>query len=77
MRRLKAGREHDLGIGGADLAAEAIGAGLVDEIRLLTVPVLVGGGKPALPRDVRHRLESREVRRFDSGVVHLRYRVRG
>jgi dihydrofolate reductase len=76
VRRLKAGCEHDLGIGGAGLAGEAIAAGLVDEIRLLLVPVAVGGGKPALPREVRLELELRELRRFDSGAVHLRYRVR-
>lgn len=77
VQRLKAAREHDIGIGGADLAGEAIEAGLVDEIRLIAMPVSVGGGKPALPRDFRLELELREVRRFDSGAVHLRYRVRG
>ena len=39
----------DIGIGGADLAAEAIRAGLVDEWHLLVAPVAVGGGTPSLP----------------------------
>jgi dihydrofolate reductase len=76
VRRLKAARERDLGIGGAELAGEAIAAGLVDEIRLVLVPVVAGGGTPALPREVPLGLELRDLRRFASGAVHLRYRVR-
>jgi hypothetical protein len=36
---------------------------------------VVGGGKKALPGDVRLRLELLDERRFGNGVVHLRYRV--
>jgi dihydrofolate reductase len=76
VRELKRSSERDLGIGGAALAASAIRADLVDEIRLLVVPVLVGGGKPALPDGVHAQLELREHRAFRSGTVHLAYRVR-
>ncbi len=76
VRELKRSSERDLGIGGAALAASAIRADLVDEIRLLVVPVLVGGGKPALPDGVHAQLELREQRAFRSGTVHLAYRVR-
>jgi hypothetical protein len=38
-------------------------------------PVLVGGGKRALPDDVRLPLELVGERRFDSGFVHLHYRT--
>jgi len=62
--------------GGAELAGQAIAAGLVDELQLLLVPVLVGGGKRALPNDVRARLELLDERRFQSGAVFLRYRAR-
>jgi dihydrofolate reductase len=75
IRTLKATAARDLGVGGADLAAQAIAAGLVDELQLFSVPVLVGGGKPALPRDVRAGLELLDCRRFASGVVFLRYAV--
>lgn len=75
VRRLKATAEHDLSVGGAELAGQAIRAGLVDELHLLAVPVLVGGGKPALPRDVRVDLELTDTRRFASGVVYLNYRL--
>ena len=76
VRRLKAGSDADLLVGGAELAAVAMRAGLVDEVRLFVFPVLVGGGRPAWGDDVRARLELREERRFASGVVHLRYDVR-
>ena len=56
-------------------AAQAIKAGLVDECHLLLVPWVVGGGKRALPDNVRLKLELLDERRFRSGVVHLHYRL--
>jgi dihydrofolate reductase len=76
VRRLKETSDSDLSIGGAGIAAEAFQHGLIDECVLLLYPVLVGGGKPALPRGVRLDLELRDHRRFDSGVVYVRYAVR-
>ena len=70
---LKESSDRDLGIGGPELAGQALAAGLVDECHLFVVPVVVGGGKPALPRGVLLSLELLEERRFRSGVVHLRY----
>jgi len=72
VRRLKASAGHDLSIGGAELAARAIEAGLVDELQLFVVPVLVGAGKPALPK-IRRSLELLDERRFRNGTVYLRY----
>ncbi len=77
IRRLKDGADSDLSIGGAELAGQALLAGLVDEVQLLLVPVLVGGGKRALPDGIRADLELLDERRFGSGVVFVRYRVRG
>jgi riboflavin biosynthesis pyrimidine reductase len=59
--------------GGADLAGQAIKAGLADEVRLFLVPVAVGGGKRALPDGVRSDLELLDTQRFASGAVYLRY----
>jgi dihydrofolate reductase len=73
IERMKQSSGSDLGIGGAELAGQAIAAGLVDELQLLLVPVLVGGGKRALPNDVSVRLEMLDERRFQSGAVFLRY----
>ena len=76
VRQLKAGAGRDLTVGGPDLAAQAIRAGLVDEWQLFLTPIVVGGGNPALPDDVRVNLELLDARRFTGGVVHLRYRTR-
>jgi dihydrofolate reductase len=76
VRQLKATAERDLGVGGATLAAEAIRAGLVDELQLFLNPVLVGGGTQALPGGIRVDLELLEERRFEGGVVYLQYGVR-
>jgi dihydrofolate reductase len=76
VRRLKETSEADITIGGAELAGQAIAAGLVDELHLFLGPVVVGGGKRALPASVRARLELVDERRFRRGVVHLHYRVR-
>ena len=65
----------DLTVGGADLAGQAIAAGLVDECHLFLHPILVGGGKRALPDGVRVRLELLDQRRLESGVIHLHYRT--
>jgi dihydrofolate reductase len=73
VRELKATSERDLLIGGPELAAEAIRAGLVDEYHLVVAPVVVGGGKRALPDGVRVDLELLDERRFASGFVYLRY----
>jgi dihydrofolate reductase len=75
IRRLKAEAERDLGIGGAELAARALAAGLVDELDLILVPVVVGGGKPALLAEARLDLELLDLRRFGNGTVYLRYRL--
>jgi dihydrofolate reductase len=75
VRQLKASAERDITVGGPDLAAQAIRAGLVDELQLFVAPVVVGGGKQSLPDDVRLELELLDERRFGSGVVYLRYRT--
>jgi dihydrofolate reductase len=77
VQRLKSTAERDISVGGTELAAQAIKAGLVDELHLFATPVVVGGGKPALADGVSLALELLDVRRFTSGVVHLRYAPRG
>jgi len=73
---MKATADRDLSVGGPDLAAQAIKAGLVDEYHLFVTPIVVGGGKRSLPDDVRLKLELLDERRFANGVVHLHYRHR-
>jgi dihydrofolate reductase len=73
VREFKATSERDLLIGGPELAAEAIRAGLVDEFHLFLAPAVVGRGNRVLPEDVRLDLELLGERRFASGFVYLNY----
>lgn len=75
VRRHKVEAAADLSIGGPDLAAHALRAGLVDEVCLFVAPVVVGGGSRFLPEGVRMGLDLLEERRFGSGFVFLRYAV--
>ena len=75
VRRMKASAERDITIGGPELAAQALAAGVVDEINLFLSPVIVGGGKKALPDGARVDLALLAERRFGNGVVHLHYGV--
>lgn len=77
IRNLKRNSEHDISIGGAELAGLALEADLVDECHLFLNPVIVGGGKLAFRAALRRNLELLETRRFDNGVIHLHYRIRG
>ena len=77
VRRLKEAAQADIGIGGPELAGQAIAAGLVDECHLIVVPVLVGGGKRAFPAGVRVELELLDERSFAGGAVYLRYKLLG
>ena len=76
IRAMKASADRDIGIGGPDLASQAFRAGLVDRCQLFLTPIIIGGGKPALPTGVRAGLEFVAHRRFGSGVVFLDYRVK-
>ena len=73
VRALK--QTQDVAIGGPTLAAHAFRAGLIDECHILLTPVIVGGGTPALPGDIKVEFELLDERRFANGVVHLHYKV--
>ena len=67
--------DKEVSIGGAGLAAAAIGLGLVDELRMFRNPVVVGGGTPFLPAVTEQvRLELIETGTFGSRVIYERYR---
>ena len=76
VRALKQAADRDISISGPGLAQHAFRAGLVDEVHLFVFPIVVGGGKPGLPRDVRVDLELLDERRFANGVVHMHHRTR-
>src|SRR3954470_1104043 len=76
VRQLKADARRDLTVGGANLASQALNAGLVDECVLFVWPIMVGDGKAAVPLDARLTLELLDECRFANGVLLLRYRPR-
>jgi dihydrofolate reductase len=73
VRTLKEAADADMSVGGAELAAQALRAGLVDEVHLFLSPIVVGGGKPALPDGLRLELELLDEPRFANGTVFVRY----
>jgi dihydrofolate reductase len=75
VRQLKESSANDITVGGAELAGQAMAAGLVDECQLFLNPIIVGSGKRALPDGVQVKLELLDERRFHSGVIFLRYAV--
>ena len=75
IREMKASAANDLTVGGPNLAAHALRAGLVDECQFFIGPVFLGAGKSSLPRDTRADFELLDERRFDNGAVYVRYRV--
>ena len=77
VRRMKGSSERDMSVSGPELAAHAFEAGLVDECHLFLAPIVIGGGKRALPERVRVGLELLDERRFGNGMVYLRYRTKG
>jgi len=76
IRGIKEAADRDVSVGGPGLAAHALRAGVVDEIQLLLVPVVVGGGTRALPEGLRAGLDLLDERSFASGAVYLRYQSR-
>ena len=76
VRQIKAAAERDIGVGGPNLAAQALKEGLVDECHLFIAPAVVGGGNRWLPDGVRLNLDLPDERRFSGGVVYLHYRIR-
>jgi dihydrofolate reductase len=75
VRRMKATASRDLTVGGANLAAQAFRAKLVEECHLFICPIIIGRGKPSLPSELRASLELLDERRFQNGEVYLRYRI--
>ena len=76
IRQLKANSEHDILIEGPEIASHAFRAGLIDECHLFILPVVVGGGKSAIPNNLRLNLELLEEQHFGNGTVYLRYRIK-
>lgn len=68
--------DRDVSIAGPTLAAHALGADVVDDVHLIVVPIIVGGGKLCWPSGARLSLELVDENRFRDGTVHLHYRAK-
>lgn len=77
VARIKRETDGLIHVGGAQLAASLLRAGLVDELEVLIYPIVLGAGTPLLPELAdRVALEHVATRTFAaSGVVSVRYRV--
>lgn len=73
VRRLKAGGDGVMEVGGAKLAAALLPHGLVDEYQVFVLPIVLGGGTPMFPPLAASLpLRLAETRRFETAVL-LRY----
>jgi dihydrofolate reductase len=75
VRLTKRSAARDMAVGGADLAAQAIRAGLVDAYQLFLTPIIIGSGHQALPDGFRQTLELVDERRFGAGMIYLHYQA--
>ena len=63
-------------VGGGNVASQFADAGLLDEVLLTVVPVVLGEGKPLFYRRLPGGpLQLTGTRRFDNGMVELRYQI--
>jgi dihydrofolate reductase len=73
IQKLVAESDKDFDIGGPNLAAQAIKAGIVDEYHQFIAPIMIGSGLYWLPKDAKVKLKLVNIRRFENGFVHLHY----
>jgi dihydrofolate reductase len=63
-------------VGGARTTASLIDAGLVDELRLIVYPLIIGEGKALFATTERRRgLELRKIQQLQGGRVSLIYEI--
>jgi dihydrofolate reductase len=75
IRKIKQQPGKDMhAVGGATLVCSLMNLGLIDELRLVVQPIVLGKGK-ALFKDVkdRHALKLLEAKPLKSGMVRLTY----
>jgi dihydrofolate reductase len=76
VRGLKTGQGGDIGIHGSiSLTQSLLAAGLVDEVRLLVAPCVVGSGRRLFDQDVAHSLELVASTGSPSGSLLVHYNV--
>ncbi|OPY31930.1 MAG: hypothetical protein A4E32_01538 [Methanomassiliicoccales archaeon PtaU1.Bin124] len=75
IRLMKNETDRNIGVGGSELATSFVMHGLLDELRLMVNPIILGKGTPLLKGlEGRLDLELIRTRNFSSGNVLLCYR---
>jgi len=74
--RIKKDESGDIGIGGANLASQALDLGLVDELMIFIYPILIGKGIKWLSTNKPVHLEIMNEKKFKNGVVMIHYSVK-
>ena len=78
VRELKVGDGADIGVHGSiSLTQSLLAAGLIDELRLLVAPRVVGSGRRLFEDDVAYSLELIQCTGSPSGSLLIHYRVTG
>ncbi|GAA3643642.1 dihydrofolate reductase family protein [Microbacterium awajiense] len=76
LGELRAEGSGDIGVGGAGVATQLLGAGLLDEVLIFTHPVILGAGRPMFDAvSAPVRLELLEQGTYAGGVTLHRYAV--
>jgi dihydrofolate reductase len=75
VRKLKMQNGKDIVLWGSiSLAQSLIKENLIDEYHIQLCPTVVGGGRPLFANDIYIKLDLFETRRYETGVVFLKYR---
>lgn len=75
IEEIKKQEPRNIGIGGANIASQALALGLIDEVYQFNFPILIGSGKKWLSNDGPIKLQIIESKEFLNGVVMLHYKV--
>lgn len=76
VRELKSERGGDILIyGSAGLVHTLMPHGIIDEVRMMIYPVVLGRGTRLFPEDYASTFELKQIRRLGSGIVHAEYLV--
>ena len=77
LARIREETDGDIGVGGAGIATQLLQHGLLDELFLVTHPVVLGGGRPLFDElDAPVECDLLEQAQFEDGVTLHRYAIR-
>jgi dihydrofolate reductase len=75
IEKLKIMDSNNIGIGGANIASQALSFGLIDEIIQFIFPIMIGTGKKWLKSSQIINFERIDYKEFLNGVIMLHYKI--